>query len=359
MVASHSHLHQTAHPESESLIRHFEALTRHRDISLLNRSIIDSLTSLLGLKSTHLYDIIEQDGSYFCALAAWSENGSVILNENFPSKDQLEGIEAHPVMDACLKDPGHISSTSSLNENIQYVAVRPDEKPIAIFELKRKAPFSSAEITMADGIINVYRNYLSLLKDSQHDTLTGLLNRRTFDHGLTALLSSIADAPTTKSQHMKNRRIAHADTYWLAIIDIDHFKAINDRFGHLYGDEVLILMANLMRKSFRQHDRIYRFGGEEFVVLMRHVDFNNAQRKLEKFRTIVAGHPFPQVGHVSVTIGCAQLMASDTPAIVLGNADEALYWGKSNGRNQVNFHSELIAHGLLPVKQFHMDAELF
>ena len=56
---------------------------------------------------------------------------------------------------------------------------------------------------------------------------------------------------------------------WLAVVDIDHFKQVNDRFGHLYGDEVLILVANILRSSFRSHDRIFRFGGEELGVLLR------------------------------------------------------------------------------------------
>ena len=72
---------------------------------------------------------------------------------------------------------------------------------------------------------------------------------------------------------------------WLAVVDIDHFKLVNDRFGHLYGDEVLILVANILRSSFRNQDRIFRFGGEEFVVLLRAATLENARQGFDRFRT--------------------------------------------------------------------------
>jgi diguanylate cyclase (GGDEF)-like protein len=65
------------------------------------------------------------------------------------------------------------------------------------------------------------------------------------------------------------------------VVDVDHFKHVNDRFGHLYGDEVLILIANLLTSSFRAQDRVFRFGGEEFVVLLRSATLDNAKKIIE------------------------------------------------------------------------------
>ena len=143
------------------------------------------------------------------------------------------------------------------------------------------------------------------------------------------------------------------------MMDIDHFKRINDQFGHVYGDEVLILLANIMRGSFRNYDRLYRFGGEEFVVLMRKVSYEEVAHKLEFFRKKMEAYLFPQVGKVTISIGFIQINPGDSPSNVLGHADEALYFAKEHGRNQVQCYATLLEQGLLATKTLHQDAEMF
>lgn len=70
----------------------------------------------------------------------------------------------------------------------------------------------------------------------------------------------------------------------MGVLDIDHFKSINDRFGHLYGDEVLLLLSRIMRKNFREGDLLFRYGGEEFIVLLQNVDEERAKCVLERLR---------------------------------------------------------------------------
>ena len=130
-------------------------------------------------------------------------------------------------------------------------------------------------------------------------------------------------------------------------MDIDKFKTINDRFGHLIGDEVLILMANLMRESFRVQDKLFRFGGEEFVALIRPAEFSHATRTFERFRTHVEAFNFPQVGRVTISIGFTRIKLGDTASKILDSADEALYWAKEHGRNQSHAYETLIAEGKL------------
>lgn len=344
--------------EAGSIVRCLDDITRHRDISLLNVSVMNSLTDLLRLEHISLYDIFERNSKLLVALSAWDENGQILYFEDLPAEDQLEEIERYP---AIARHPAcYGSSANTAQDDISCVPVILDSHgPIAIFLMQREMPLSTDELNMANGIVTVYRNYLSLLKDSQHDTLTGLLNRKTFDHGLADLLPA-SGKQEVRTHFAENVRSAiQAETHWFAIVDIDNFKRINDQYGHIFGDEVLILLANLMRRSFRNRDRLYRFGGEEFVVLIRNVDFNNAFQKLEAFRNAVANHKFPQVGQVAVTIGFAQVKASDTPDMVVGNADEALYYGKAHGRNQVNCYSTLIENGMLSPKKYHTEAEFF
>jgi diguanylate cyclase (GGDEF)-like protein len=134
---------------------------------------------------------------------------------------------------------------------------------------------------------------------------------------------------------------------WLAMFDIDHFKRINDNYGHVYGDEVILLLAQMMRKSFRQSDVLFRFGGEEFVVLLNSLDEPTACAALERFRERVASHHFPQVGRVTVSIGFAHIGESDYPEIVLDRADKALYYAKQNGRNCTYGYESLASRGML------------
>ena len=147
--------------------------------------------------------------------------------------------------------------------------------------------------------------------------------------------------------------------YWLGMLDIDHFKHVNDSFGHLIGDEVLLLVARLLRHGFRFHDRLYRFGGEEFVVLMRCHDAASALAVFERFRKSMESFAFPQVGRITVSIGISRLIASDTPAMALDRADQAVYAAKSAGRNRVIDHAELVRQGQASSAIKTGDIELF
>jgi len=219
-------------------------------------------------------------------------------------------------------------------------------------------PFTPEALYMVTGIVSVYRNFQNLLDYSERDSLTGLLNRKTFDDQLARmLLASESDASNTGQA--ERRQPNGEEKQWLAVVDVDHFKSVNDRFGHLYGDEVLILIANLLQSSFRAQDRVFRFGGEEFVVLLRSTDLDNARRIIERFRADVEHHDFPQVGQVTVSIGFTSVSAADSPVVTLGHADQALYYAKAHGRNRVCHYEELVEGGLLQTVAVNDTAEFF
>ena len=131
------------------------------------------------------------------------------------------------------------------------------------------------------------------------------------------------------------------------MLDLDHFKRVNDDFGHLYGDEILVHFANLMRTTFRSADQLYRFGGEEFVVIFGvEPRERGGEATLERFRRAVEAHRFPGVGKVTVSIGFARVADALTPApILIDRADEALYYAKEHGRNRVCGWEALVAAG--------------
>jgi diguanylate cyclase (GGDEF)-like protein len=342
----------------DELLHFIEILTRQRDASLVRLSTMQSLLTLIRPENIRLYDVLKQGEQYRITLSGWSEGGELRFSDGVLSEDMFEPVAAGSVQDAALQ--GNIDACGI--EDGRYVCCIPvlmNDEPVSLFEMHSGAPFRPEEKALAIGVVAVFRNYLALLEDSQRDTLTGLLNRKTFDAGFALFLNSAIRSEGPAREGSMERRFHKEGSHWLAVADIDRFKRVNDTFGHLYGDEVLILMANLMRSSFRQGDRLYRFGGEEFVVLMRDVDFSDAKKKLDDFREKVAQHAFPQVGQVTISIGFTSVVSTSTPAMVLGEADEALYYAKGHGRNQVRCYGELVEQKLLTEKTVHTEADFF
>ncbi|RZS56614.1 diguanylate cyclase domain-containing protein [Sphaerotilus mobilis] len=225
--------------------------------------------------------------------------------------------------------------------------------PVALVEIEREPPVDAAERARTEQLLRLYGNLRRLLDDNECDELTGLLNRKTFDESFMRLgplrqVEPVELLPLLEDGDDDERRSRPAgEQSWLAVVDVDHFKRVNDRYGHLVGDEVLLLLSQLMRDTFRQSDRLYRFGGEEFVVLLRCPDGQGARAALERLRRRVAERDFPQVGQLTISIGYTHIDADDTPESAFGRADQAVYHAKQAGRNQVHEHAELVALGKL------------
>jgi two-component system cell cycle response regulator len=158
------------------------------------------------------------------------------------------------------------------------------------------------------------------------DALTGLYNRRYMENHLATLIDQAAS---------RGKPLA------LLVLDIDHFKSVNDTYGHDAGDDVLREFALRMRKSIRGLDLACRYGGEEFVIVMPETDMNVATAVAERLRRRIASEPFSiQQGtgsiEVTISIGIATLDApSDNGTNILKRADQALYQAKRDGRNRV------------------------
>ena len=167
---------------------------------------------------------------------------------------------------------------------------------------------------------------INLLKDelqlqATHDALTGLYNRRFLEEHTSMIFSDKQRTPTS-----------------LLMLDIDHFKTINDRLGHQVGDEILKHLANVMSEECRSTDLICRYGGEEFLILLPATDIQTAYQKAEWIRKeyeISVGAAFPEAKGSSVSIGVAAAPNQGTDFIsVYQAADTALYKAKSLGRNR-------------------------
>lgn len=224
-----------------------------------------------------------------------------------------------------------------------------------LLEICAQHPLDEAANIRLEALLQTYQNVLGLLDYGEKDALTELLNRKTFDGAFFK-----ATAATQGTEIPQERRAPQEGSqYWLAVLDIDHFKRVNDTFGHLIGDEVLLLVARIMRDSFRFHDQLYRFGGEEFVILMRCRDEKDALLALERLRHNVQDYAFPQVGSITVSMGFSVLHPHDTPSAAFGRADKAVYHAKSHGRNQVVSYQELVNSGVVQEETEDMDVDLF
>jgi diguanylate cyclase (GGDEF)-like protein len=283
----------------------------------------------------------------FVHARAWIEYDRVIiLNEYSQTKQVQRPLSHHPILAAAIAQglpTAHENKPDGAHTF--WILVCNNKTVVACLEFSQPEPIPPQVAAVLEGLVQVYRNFQNILDYSERDTLTGLLNRKTFDSNLSKILSFREAEPAVPFAE-RRQQDAHK-LHWLAVIDIDHFKRINDKFGHLYGDEVLILIANLMQSSFRAADRVFRFGGEEFVVLLRSTTLEEAHMVAERFRLAVAAHTFPQVGNVTVSIGFAGIHASDSPVDILGHADQALYYAKNNGRNAVVHYEALLETGLL------------
>lgn len=346
----------------DSLLKHMVDMTGHRDHTMLDISVISAVQELAGAARTRVLSISTLRGQQFVRPRAIISAGGAARMEDYPDAGTLgEPIAAYPELAACLAQHGaSAEAVAADGQHTLWLPIWMGDKADTCLEIVHPSAYNSDTVHTIGGIVSVYRNFQNLLDYSERDSLTGLLNRKTFDDQLAKMLHPAAEPAASLSGQHERRQLSDPDKkQWLAVVDVDHFKLVNDKFGHLYGDEVLILIANLLQSSFRSQDRVFRFGGEEFVVLLRSTNLENAQRIIDRFRTNVATHVFPQVGTVTVSVGFVSISAYESPVIILGRADQALYYAKSNGRNRACHYDQLVSGGQLQAVASNDTAEFF
>lgn len=345
----------------DSLLKHMVDMTGHRDHAMLDISVVAAVQELAAAAQTRVLSISTVGARrYVRVRASISTGGAARIEDLHDNSTPGEPSDAYPELEACLAQ--HASSAEACGPGCTRTLWLPiwfGDKADTCLEIVRDAPFPAATIHIVTGIVGVYRNFQNLLDYSERDSLTGLLNRKTFEDQLTRMLQCQAEPEPPLPGQPERRGSQGEEKGWLAVVDVDHFKMVNDTFGHLYGDEVLILIANQLQASFRAQDRVFRFGGEEFVVLLRSTTLDNARRIIDRFRANVEAYQFPQVGRVTVSIGFVSISPYDSPVVTLGHADQALYYAKTHGRNQVCHYNELVERGLLQTVTSNDTAEFF
>lgn len=191
----------------------------------------------------------------------------------------------------------------------------------------RKSSFPLEQIEMKSRIYEVrmlcdqIHNHLKLLRNQvQQDGLTGLANRRTFDL-------------------VAKEWIDHKTPFSLLMIDIDCFKKVNDTYGHLVGDDVIRHISAMMKDSSGEEDLCFRYGGEEFAILAKNKNVEEAYQLAERLRIMLSVTTSPTGEPVTVSIGVtASRLADQHPEAIIERADSALYCSKANGRNMTTIY---------------------
>ena len=183
----------------------------------------------------------------------------------------------------------------------------------------KSIPFPPYIIASARDISDAFSLSLSLEKEFTTDSLTGAANRKFFEHEARRLVDRFSKSGIASS---------------LLMVDLDHFKRVNDTYGHPVGDKVLTTLVQILTANCRVTDVVARVGGEEFAVLLPGAGIPSAYMVAEKMREAVEDCDFDSVGHVTASFGVADLMTEDDLQRWYTRADTALYLAKNNGRNR-------------------------
>jgi len=337
-------------------------LTAIRDTELLEQSLLKTLGPQLGVLNTSLYRTDED----FALARVIHYHRSKEIDASGVSR-VVERIEE------VLNVPDLPAEIESLTENVRLLG-RPctrrvgselviayplfgDSEICGYFVFQRDHEVSPTEDTIIRGVLEVFSNYYALLDVSLRDRLTGLFNRQALENSFDRLWTALG-RPVSYSEQADGRRAAPTNRYWLAVIDIDYFKQINDVHGHIVGDEILLLASRLMCNTFRSSDLLYRYGGEEFVAIVSAESDEVARAIFERVRQTIEAHAFPRVDGLTISIGYCRANPDFLPQEVLARADRSLYEAKRQGRNRVCEYEELVRSGVFKEIAYG-DSELF
>jgi diguanylate cyclase (GGDEF)-like protein len=327
----------------EELLNSVIKITKTRDVDSLEYSLISTIQEFIGCEEVGIYKDLHVQGQLVIERSLCLK---VLRHDDFLWEDRDVVKQPPPELVSCLQSACIITVQSADGTERRWLPITLQDKPIGAIAIVSKG-LSSSDQVLLNAFCRIFENYLSILHENERDKLTGLLNRQTFEKKLKQLLEKQLIDHHKSAYPNDNRKRIMGATSWLAMVDIDHFKKINDSYGHVCGDEVLLLLAQKMRQYFRSSDLIFRFGGEEFVLVFEPCNYEAMKAKIEKFMELVRSTHFPFVKTMSVSIGMSRISPYDFPITVLEQADKALYYAKENGRDKLCFYEELIEQQLI------------
>jgi len=338
-------------PLANSLMESVADTTSHRDRDSLNGAVARLLLDFLEAESVTLYRLIDDRSitRLMPLVAAARGNPEVSIDPpDDPSK--LQALDEVPLWKDCVQYRQAVQYDDSAGGACAGFPIESARDVIGILVLKGASPLQQREAHLVGAVLRILKNHVELLDYGERDTLTHMLNRKTFESRFVKLQQRLLDSQTRRDT---------AETCWLGLVDVDKFKSINDSHGHLFGDEILLLLSRLMHECFRGADQLFRFGGEEFVIVLDRATAAGAEIAFDRLRQAVESFDFPQVRRVTISLGYSQILVGDGATTCVERADTALYYAKHHGRNRVCHFEALVAAGELTNKVEGGDAELF
>jgi diguanylate cyclase (GGDEF)-like protein len=323
------------------LIDRLADTTSHRERDALDRAIVQMLVEFLDALSVVLYQVLQDDPHPRMLRRAGYDRGRLQPRSRLPPDlvDLPKLSDCQEWVD-CVERRCPVHSTLDGASSITCFPVLEGSNVTGLLQIELADSMSAREARLVEGILRILRNQTALLDYGERDTLTGLLNRKTFESRFEKLCGEQQDAAWLPSQPRS----------WLGLLDIDRFKSINDSHGNVIGDEVLLLVSQIMQRTVRGADQLFRFGGEEFVVVLEDTNVVGAGTALERIRVAIENHRFPRVAKITASIGFTTIQRQDAPTTCVERADAALYFIKRNGRNGVRCYETLVESGDIVVR---------
>ena len=294
------------------------------------------------VSKTNPKGVITYVNDKFCEISGYSRDElvgkphNIIRHPDMPReafKDLWDTIKAkkswHGVVTNMKKEGGqYIVDTTVIpildvdGDVVEYIAIRHD-----ITELEEtKQQLKNINKAMKNKVDELYSMTNTLEQKAYKDNLTGINNRENFEEifGLEIANANLNNLPLS-----------------LMIFDVDHFKLVNDTYGHQAGDILLKDLVNLIESNIKNGDIFARWGGEEFVILAPSTEINGAYNLAENLRKLVQSYVFNYIGNnLTLSFGIAQLSKEDTKKTLFEKADKAMYEAKNNGRNRTEMYKE-------------------
>lgn len=337
------------------LIDHILKLTEHRDRDLLDLTLAKALIALLPIQRVVIaYVMNGEGGKRWLEAARLDAGGGGKVAAPVFDFQTLPRFEEAADRVRCLqgRQAVEVAWAGEFGPRITLFPLFSDSHndDDGVIEIHSAAPLSE-DARQTIGVLNrIYRNMYSLLQYSDRDALTGLLNRKSLDDAFYSAvleeLDGVPDASKTADRIEHERRHRVPPNYWLGKLTIDNFSLVNDKRGHLIAEEVVLLVARILNSTFRTHDRLYRFGGEHFVVLFHCPDEALALGAFERLRSNMERFNFPQVGRVTASSGFTNILVDDSPSTALERCERAVEFAQKNGGNKVCSHLDLVHRGL-------------
>ena len=308
-----------------------------RDISKYEYAVInaDKKSSELHKELNILQGVIDQQNS----IVLVSDGKNIMsANKSFFNFYRLNTIEEFTnkygsVCDTFIKHKDFFYTSSSEKKWVEEI-LKLDQKQrvVSIFDIYISEPRvftiqisqlntdeKNYAITFTD-ITDIKLESQQYYHDATHDILTKIYNRAYY-----------LDKITSQVEQYKRHGIA----FCIILIDIDHFKVFNDKYGHIKGDEILIALSSTISKSARKADTFARWGGEEFIILLENTTIKKAELISENFRKLIENIKLDDIEKITASFGVAQFGDKDDENSILKRADKALYEAKESGRNIV------------------------